>query len=790
MSKTRDNHYVPQWYQKGFAEYPAEMLWYLTRRDIPLEDGSIKVVYSKKQHTTAQKFYEIDLYSTFFGEVVNDDVEKKLFGPIDDAGSNAVRAFLTDDSSRWHESFRDFFTYMDAQKLRTPKGLDWIKSKYPELSQHQLMAEMQKIRSMHCTLWAESVRELISAEESEIKFLISDHPVTVYNRACPPDSNYCKYPNDPDISFKGSQTIFPLSKNRCLVLTNLEYARDPEAVNPLEQRTHATRLRQSMVSTIDFINFRKITATEVNLINYVIKSRAKVGVAAGRKEWLQPEEQLQIDWAEVGKILLPPSSELHRYGGELYVGFEDGSSHYQDAFGRTSREYGFLKKNTNEGRIGRNENCGCGSGRKYKSCCRDVPLELRTSWTDLSIRERNLAFCNCIRDVLGLDKNKTWLDVRGELSEKQISDIYEFYSVLWPRETDIYSLLPKSDGRFRALYTGHLDVRVIGRHALPLASLFDEFLIESPIVNPINVKPEFSQIHSPRKFKCQALKDFLFMLELEPFIADGLINLIPSPVEFDQELMRSMFDSAKARSKASGRGVVCEKDVLLHNRLANEDFLNSIALQSRDQKEQALIESFRLSEEKASEIVTAWEHDHTSPLVLLQSLDENGGQFLNTKIGPNYEMALFVAQVTGAVIVTDSGSRWRELLIGQQQSFVVNNYPWGEILESFKVVPLDYELLDSLKKSDGAFSNVRHLLKTINDLVVANERDKQKIARVAAETVKFMGEVEECSTLAKSKIEILSPEDGIRDASVQRMLVRSSCTRFDDSVKTIFGISV
>jgi hypothetical protein len=176
---TKDNHYIPQWYQKGFISERNNQLCHLTPKNIPLPSGELKKVKFRKWYTPAQKFYKEHLYSTFFGAEVNDEIEQKLFGPIDDNGSLAVRAFITDDQAEWHNSFEVFFTYLDAQKLRTPKGLDWIRSKYPELSQAQLMTEMQALRTMHCTLWAEGVRELVSAEDSEVKFILSDHPVTI-----------------------------------------------------------------------------------------------------------------------------------------------------------------------------------------------------------------------------------------------------------------------------------------------------------------------------------------------------------------------------------------------------------------------------------------------------------------------------------------------------------------------------------------------------------------------------------------------------------------------------------
>ena len=318
MSQSRINHYVPQWHQNGFVDERDNELRHLKRREIELKDGSVKVVYGKKWFTAAQCFYEEDQYSTFFGTTINDDIEKKLFGPIDDNGADAVKAFLTDDQAQWHHNFQDFFIYLDAQKLRTPKGLDWVKSKYPELSKIQLMTEMQSLRTLHCTLWAEGVRELVSAEDSDVKFILSDHPVSIYNYACPPGSELCAYPNDPDIALKGSQTVFPLDKNRCLILSNLEYAQDPEGVNPLEQRTNATKMRQPMVSTINFISKRKLTADEVTKINYIIKSRAKDAIAAGKESWLYPESRLNCDWTELRHVLMPPSNELYHFGGEMY----------------------------------------------------------------------------------------------------------------------------------------------------------------------------------------------------------------------------------------------------------------------------------------------------------------------------------------------------------------------------------------------------------------------------------------------------------------------------------------
>lgn len=791
MSQTRNNHYVPQWHQNGFVDERNNKLCHLKCREIRLSDGTVKIERSKKWYTPAQCFYKKDLYSTFFGTMVNDDIEKKLFGRIDDSGVKAVKAFQTDDQSQWHHNFQDFFIYLDAQKLRTPKGLDWIRTKYPALSQIQLMAEMQALRTIHFTLWTEGVRELVSAEDSDVKFILSDHPVTIYNYACPPESELCAYPNDPDIALKGSQTIFPLSKNRCLILTNLEYAKDPDGANPIAQRTNATKIRRSMVSTINFINNRKLSSEEVIKINHIIKLRAKDSIAAGKENWLYPEQGLNCDWEKLRHVLLPPSNELHNFSGEIFAGYEDGTTFYQDAFGRSTPKHDRLKKETDESRLNRNDLCGCGSNRKYKNCCKDVPEDLRTSWTELSIRERNLAFCWEIRRVLGLDAGRSWLDIRRTVTDEQIASIYGFYSILWPHETDIYSLLPKADGKFRALYTGLVDVRVIGLLALPTASLFDEFLIQSPFVNPNCVKAEFDPTKTPANHKYQALKDFLLMLTLEPYIYHGLINLVPDPTDFDPHLMKAMMDMARQRDGA----VNSKRDFEALTQLATEDLLNSIHMMPRDVKIRFLVRDFRVPEEVAAHSIDTLEANaEAAPLAMLHPMQPgDGGQITRLSMGPNYEMALFIAQVTGSAIITDSESRWIELQAAQHRQMGIASYPWSDIYDQVSRIPIDYQMVDSYRKTRHHFSEARVALKHADKLVFANIRDPMQLGRTA-ESIgrlnRLLGQIDadETSEFLNGDCRVLVPDGGFHDNNVQRLLALSGCLRYEHKVRSVYYV--
>ncbi|MGN6620491.1 MAG: DUF4238 domain-containing protein, partial [Sphingomonas sp.] len=457
---------------------------------------------------------------------MNDEIERKLFGDIDTRGSRAVRAFAGTDIAAWHEHFGTFFEYIDIQKLRTPKGLAWLRAQYPALHQNELMMEMQGIRMLHTTIWTECVREIVSAEDAGVKFLLTDHPVTIYNHALPPEAPQCAFPHDPGIALKASQTLFPMSRNHCLILTNLEYAENPSGP-PLEKRIFARNFRQSMVRTDKMIRTRRLTDIEVARINHVLKSRAQRHIAAGKREWLYPEQHASGTWADLAATLLPPRDELWRYGGETYVGFKDGSVRYQDAYGRTEKEREALKKTPPTKEPAPGAPCGCGSGHPYRICCKTRPITLRSSWTQRSIRERNLVLHRGILSILGLDAGKDWTAVRRELTDDQIKEVYFLYEALWPLETDLLALLPKPDGRPRAVYTGSLHPQSIVEFALGASLYFGELIVETPFVHAGTIAEKFRPTEHPRSYHLEFLKAVAFFLNVMPLVDAGLINLIP-----------------------------------------------------------------------------------------------------------------------------------------------------------------------------------------------------------------------------------------------------------------------
>ena len=107
-----------------------------------------------------------------------------------------------------------------------------------------------------------------------------------------------------------------MNRDHCLILTNLEYAKDP-SIDPLEKRTFARNYRRSLSRTDAFIRSRKLNAHEVAQFNFIIKMRARRFIGAGRKEWLYPERTVTEPWSELRQTLLPPKDGLFHFGGEM-----------------------------------------------------------------------------------------------------------------------------------------------------------------------------------------------------------------------------------------------------------------------------------------------------------------------------------------------------------------------------------------------------------------------------------------------------------------------------------------
>ena len=231
---------------------------------------------------------------------------------------------------------------MSTQKLRTPKGLTWLFSNTPSRTKNELLGFMQHLENLYGAIWCESIWQIADATSSPTKFIISDHPVTVYNRDFPPISARARGVNDPDIRCHGTHTIFPLTLNKVLILTNLSWLRNPYQ-SARGVRPNPNLMRGAIFNFQQIQTLRHLTETEVLQINYVVKKRAWRYVAAAQEEWLFPEARLVgTAWRSLGDgLLFMPDPRSVQFTGRIMAGHYDGTSSAWDEYGLRPWERGF-----------------------------------------------------------------------------------------------------------------------------------------------------------------------------------------------------------------------------------------------------------------------------------------------------------------------------------------------------------------------------------------------------------------------------------------------------------------
>jgi len=341
---TEINHYVPQWYQKRFlpASLKDHKFYYLdlAPERVQHPNGGFHIRNECRRLGPLNCFAEKHLYTLFFGENATDVAEKRFFGMIDRLGTDAVDFFSNYEVSAVSETvLNNLVRYLDAQKLRTPKGLDYVKRMSRDGSHQAALQLMGELWQIHVTIWMEGVWEVLHCDESPTKFIVSDHPVTTYNKELFPLAKRCRYPFDAPIELVGTHTIFALDLNRCLIITNLGYVRDPW-INPLRVRENPRYFAPTLFDIRKVQTSRQISEEYVHAINYILKRRARRYLAAPQKEWLYPERFLKtIMWNKLGdEFFLMPDPRKVKFSTGIFAGTDDGPTWAIDEYGRRPRD--------------------------------------------------------------------------------------------------------------------------------------------------------------------------------------------------------------------------------------------------------------------------------------------------------------------------------------------------------------------------------------------------------------------------------------------------------------------
>jgi hypothetical protein len=337
---SHEHHYVPRWYQKRFLARGQDKLWYL---DLKPE----KVVIDRQRSYTRQAlrrmypaecFWLKDLYILRFGRNVTDVIEKVFFGTVDARGHKSVQFFATQPIDRigLNPAHSGLLGFIAAQRLRTPRGLDWLRKQAGVQDQNRVLMVMREMFEAYNAMWMEGTWEIVSARNSATKFIISDDPVTFFNRKIYPGET--AYPGGDDFPKVGTRTLFPLGPDFCLVITHLQLIRNPRC-KPLETRVNARLFGTTLGYLVGIQNEREVDEIDVARINYILKMRATKYIAAGRKSDLYPEAMLgNVEWAKLDDdwFLLPNIWKVHFTTG-MVMGGGRGPHIAIDEYGRDPR---------------------------------------------------------------------------------------------------------------------------------------------------------------------------------------------------------------------------------------------------------------------------------------------------------------------------------------------------------------------------------------------------------------------------------------------------------------------
>jgi len=338
MTESTKHHYVPRWYQRRFLPEGETRFYYLNRRPYQTVNGRHVPMRDIERWGPAKCFQEANLYSVNVPGFPKDQFEKEFFGAYDHNGAIAVDEVANAGHrvAISHEGYQHFFAYLSVQALRTPKGMAWLMGHLgAQLGKRELLEGISRLRYIRTVMWVESFQEVLYTESDDIGFLISDHPVTSYNKACYAESAECRLPNDPDAAWKGTQTIFPLDAKRCFVLTHTEYAHNQDMRTQLRRPRTNARLFGNTIAKTHQIVHRQVSDAEVSRINQILKLRARRYLAAPFEHWLYPEGACnRIQWPDLG-VPLVPKTELWRNTGGVYMGLKSGGVFMQDPFGRS-----------------------------------------------------------------------------------------------------------------------------------------------------------------------------------------------------------------------------------------------------------------------------------------------------------------------------------------------------------------------------------------------------------------------------------------------------------------------
>jgi hypothetical protein len=167
------------------------------------------------------------------------------------------------------------------------------------------------------------------------------------------------------------------------------------------------------------------------------------------------------------------------------------------------------------------------------------------------------------------------------------------------------------------------------------------------------------------------------------------------------------------------------------------------------------------------------------------------------KLAPNFEMTMYLAQATGACIVTDSPFRWREVRGAIRRRYkaatpglapLVNGIERSNF--AFPQTPTDVVAAALSKTGAGYPDLLRDLFKYLSNLEERGarpNREAQLVSRFDKTHASAQARLKKSGApIKEARISCVFPPGGMQDNTVNRLLLMSSSERHSASVPMAF----
>ena len=365
---------------------------------------------------------------------------------------------------------------------------------------------------------------------------------------------------------------------------------------------------------------------------------------------------------------------------------------------------------------GRNDSCYCGSGKKYKKCCLelDQTADRRTMMASVpeTLFQKNVALIAAAKEIFHLEK--PWDQVKAGMSDARIRAFYEFIADLWPPDTPIPETLPAPESNLRALYLGENMPEMMLDNVFRFSLYADQIVLINPFENPHQFREEYSPVLHPEQWRIQTLRVVYQLAMLAPWVAAGIVVMIPDPGDFNRSLLMSTVEMAQARL---GKNFLSEHDTedLASAKAMMKEFYLSPPSHLAQKAREA---NPGITDEEVKNLLEYAAHVRkTDPLLVNDTLDKMPGQMTAMKVGANLEMGLYICQNIGAFPYTNLRFRWNEILSAGKE-LDAKSQVWSPLTNAFQ--KLDFKFLNKVDsnfvvemRNEGRLEGFRSYLRKI-----------------------------------------------------------------------------